>query len=95
MPVTHDFVQPGKRRRRRYRYLPRHMSGFAAGAGKTFTMMGNLEHMGVIPLTLEDLSLFTSELEEEEFTISMQCAPPHTHTCTRAHTRQRRARART
>ena len=30
-------------------------SRFAAGAGKTFTMMGNLDQAGVIPLTLIDL----------------------------------------
>ena len=45
----------------------------ATGAGKTFTMMGNLEQMGVIPLTLEDLKLITARSgEETEFKISMQ-----------------------
>ena len=45
----------------------------ATGAGKTFTMMGNLEHMGVIPLTLEDLMLLTAEgAEEQDFRITMQ-----------------------
>ena len=45
----------------------------ATGAGKTHTMMGNLEAMGVIPLTLEDLVLITSEREEEHaFRLTMQ-----------------------
>ena len=53
----------------------------ATGAGKTFTMMGNLEQTGVIPLTLEDLmQLIGEKAEETEYKVSMQyveiCAPP-------------------
>ena len=40
-----------------------------AGAGKTFTMMGNLEQSGVIPLTLEDLMLLIG---------ADACVPPST-----------------
>ena len=38
----------------------------ATGAGKTFTMMGSLDAVGVIPLTLEDLAVMTMEDDEEE-----------------------------
>lgn len=45
----------------------------ATGAGKTFTMMGNLEMSGVIPLTLEDLMQQVLEGGEETlFKVSMQ-----------------------
>ena len=44
----------------------------ATGAGKTFTMMGNLEHAGVIPLTLIDLFDLISADEEHDVRLSMQ-----------------------
>jgi len=44
----------------------------ATGAGKTFTMMGNLEHAGVIPLTLVDLFEFIKDDDEMEYRFSMQ-----------------------
>ena len=44
----------------------------AAGAGKTFTMMGNLEQAGVIPLTLIDLFEIIATDEEHEVRLSMQ-----------------------
>ena len=44
----------------------------ATGAGKTFTMMGNLEQSGVIPLTLEGLMQLISASNEETYKVSMQ-----------------------
>ena len=44
----------------------------ATGAGKTFTMMGNLEHAGVIPLTLIELFELIKSDEETDFKLSMQ-----------------------
>ncbi len=44
----------------------------ATGAGKTFTMMGNLEHAGVIPLTLIDLFEMIERDDETDYRLSMQ-----------------------
>ena len=44
----------------------------ATGAGKTFTMMGNLEQAGVIPLTLIDLFEMIASDDEHEVRLSMQ-----------------------
>jgi len=44
----------------------------ATGAGKTFTMTGNLEHAGVIPLTLVDLFELIKDDDEMDFKVSMQ-----------------------
>lgn len=44
----------------------------ATGAGKTFTMMGSFEQMGVIPLTLEEVARMTAADDEAEYKISMQ-----------------------